>query len=271
MVFLRVRFGREISKRIETTWTCSSIFKSTLYPSICNRRFCLVVGSLILAFAVGRFSNRWFSFRAAPKSQAVISQSNDAYWRNRVELFSTTSNVADLVFVGDSLTAAGLWGEWLEEWRVVNRGISGETTDQLRERIDEIAEFSPATVFIMVGINDLANGATPERVARNYEFVISRLLGAGCRVVVQSTLFTSNEKASVRAPQIVTVNQQLKHFCSESEAEYFDLTAYLCRNHRLRSDLTTDGIHLNASGYIVWRDAVMEYLSTSHVTAENDL
>ena len=39
----------------------------------------------------------------------------------------------------------------------------------------------------------------------------------------------------------------------------------------LRGDLTTDGIHLNASGYKIWRDSLAPYLSqvclTDHSSA----
>jgi lysophospholipase L1-like esterase len=179
-----------------------------------------------------------------------------------VELFETTDTAADLVFVGDSLTAAGLWDEWLEGYQVINRGISGETTSQLNERIGQITEFSPATVCLMSGINDLADGVAAEEVATNYESIVRTLLHAGCRVVVQSTLFTCNEKASLRAPQIERINHHMRKFCRENGAEYLDLTASLCHGQRLRKEFTTDGVHLNASGYAAWTELVTNYLSS---------
>ena len=61
----------------------------------------------------------------------------------------------DVVFAGDSHVAMGAWPEAYPSLRVHNRGISGDTVEGLRRRIDSLVIDSPAALFISIGSNDV--------------------------------------------------------------------------------------------------------------------
>src|SRR5690606_19998654 len=61
----------------------------------------------------------------------------------------------DVVFIGNSIT---FWADWpvlLNDCDVKNRGIPGDNSFGLKERLYEITRAKPAKIFIMIGINDL--------------------------------------------------------------------------------------------------------------------
>ena len=65
-----------------------------------------------------------------------------------------------LVFIGDSLTQWGDWGQRFPGYQVINLGIAGETVEGLlarRERIRTKID-NPDFIFLMTGINNIATG-----------------------------------------------------------------------------------------------------------------
>ena len=53
----------------------------------------------------------------------------------------------DIVFLGNSITDYGEWTELLQLPEAKNRGISGDITFGILERLDEVTEGSPAKIF----------------------------------------------------------------------------------------------------------------------------
>ena len=51
----------------------------------------------------------------------------------------------------------GDWGERLNYSNIRNRGISGDVSDGVMARINEIIYFKSKAVFLLIGINDLWN------------------------------------------------------------------------------------------------------------------
>ena len=58
-----------------------------------------------------------------------------------------------IIFIGNSITEGGKnWSEKFNIPNIRNRGISGDVTDGVLERLDEIIFFKPKAVFILIGI-----------------------------------------------------------------------------------------------------------------------
>ena len=75
-----------------------------------------------------------------------------------------------LVFLGDSITDC--WGDDLggsfPGVKVANRGIGGDTTRGVLIRLQEdVLSLHPAGVVLLIGTNDLADGAAPEVITGN--------------------------------------------------------------------------------------------------------
>jgi lysophospholipase L1-like esterase len=172
------------------------------------------------------------------------------------------------ILLGDSLT---LWFPssllpGRKTW--INQAISGEKSGGLRNRLYLLDDTSPETVFIMVGINDLVWGGSPTDLVYNVRRIVDYLhqTHPEARIVVQSILPHGGESATwegrdrLRAipPELIReVNDQLKQVAAESGSEFLDLYPLFVNGEGyLRSDMTTDGLHLNEEGYMVWRTAL---------------
>jgi lysophospholipase L1-like esterase len=83
-----------------------------------------------------------------------------------------------VVFLGDSITQGwrGRLGAAFPGVKVANRGISGDTTRGVLLRLEEdVLALHPAAVVLLIGTNDLEEGATPEIVAGNLKLIVAAL------------------------------------------------------------------------------------------------
>jgi lysophospholipase L1-like esterase len=106
----------------------------------------------------------------------------------------------------------------------------------------------------MAGVNDLKQGATDNEILWNLRQIVRRLKQAHpqAQVIVQSILPTST--TLVPGNRIGWLNQRLAAIAQEDGALFLDLYAqFTDADGNLRHELTTDGLHLNASGYATWQ------------------
>jgi len=77
------------------------------------------------------------------------------YYYHKKSQFEFLANSDDykIVMIGDSITDGGLWDELLKNNLVQNRGIGGDTTDGVLDRLSSINQ-KIEIAFIMIGIND---------------------------------------------------------------------------------------------------------------------
>jgi len=175
------------------------------------------------------------------------------------------------ILVGDSLS---LWFPskllpWDRNW--LNQGISGETTVGLLKRLYLFDSTRPETIFVMIGINDLLHGVDNRRILANQRKIISQLrtVHPGSQIVVQSILPHSGESANwegrdrllqLSNSRIRKVNRSLKALADAEGAFYLNLyPLFTDAQGFLRSELSTDGLHLNDEGYQVWSTAIKMY------------
>jgi lysophospholipase L1-like esterase len=163
-----------------------------------------------------------------------------------------------VLLLGDSLTL------WLPmqalDPRVVwlNQGISGENSDQIRQRLVWVGQLQPQRIYLMAGINDLKQGRSPAQVVTSLQQLIRslRLQVPQSQLVVQSLLPTAGQVANV---SIQVVNEQLSAFCQPQLCEFLDLyTDFVDVNGRLPASLSTDGLHLSPEGYALWQQRLGE-------------
>ena len=172
------------------------------------------------------------------------------------------------VLAGDSLS---MWfpTKLLPVDRIwLNQGISGETSVGLLKRLQLFDRTVPDTVFVMIGINDLLRGASDEGILDNQRQIIRDLRWAHpkAQVVVQSILPHSGEQATwenrdrllaIPNSRIRAINRRLKEIASSENVLYLDLyPLFADAEGNLPTELSTDGLHLNNQGYLVWRSAL---------------
>ena len=82
----------------------------------------------------------------------------NSYYKHKKSQFEVLTFAHDsILFLGDSLTDEGEWVELLGNTNIVNRGISGDTTRRILNRLDAVVDTKPKQIFLMVGINDFVN------------------------------------------------------------------------------------------------------------------
>jgi len=175
------------------------------------------------------------------------------------------------VLLGDSLS---LWfpGELMPGQRMwINQSISGERTKGLLNRLDLFEQNEVESVFLMIGINDLIWGETDADIIANYKEIVRKLRKQhpNTQIVVQSILphggaistWESRDKLlALSSDRIVAMNKALQEIAKDNDAYYLDLyPIFATGDGHLRPDLTTDGLHLNREGYLVWRSAIALY------------
>ncbi|HVE60837.1 MAG TPA: GDSL-type esterase/lipase family protein, partial [Chitinophagaceae bacterium] len=93
----------------------------------------------------------------------------------KVEQFRSYNDTNDIIFLGNSITAGTDWSELLKMNNIRNRGISGDITFGIWERLDEITSGKPKKVFILIGINDISRNIPDSFILKNYRGIIERV------------------------------------------------------------------------------------------------
>lgn len=165
----------------------------------------------------------------------------------------------DIVFVGNSLTEqGGNWGQRLNNSKVKNRGIAGDVTAGVLNRLAEIYYYKPKKVFLKIGINDLFhNELSPEYIVNNIKSIVDKihLESPDTKIYVQTILPTSNNtalKAKIAATNAIIKNSVPSNYC-----QVIDLhSIFADANDLMISSYTVDGVHLSEAGYIIWQNYI---------------
>lgn len=165
----------------------------------------------------------------------------------------------DIIFLGNSISLGTEWQELLQNKRVRNRGISGDITFGIIERLKEITEGHPKKVFILIGINDIARNIPDDVIVNNYKRIIQQIKNESPRTKIYfQTLLPVNNEYTDRNQfnkdnHIQNVNAKLVQLVSEENIYLIDLHPhFLNENKKLDKQYTYDGLHLNAEGYKKW-------------------
>lgn len=140
------------------------------------------------------------------------------------------------------------------EWQVINRGVNGERSDEIRARFerDVVAE-RPRAVVIIAGVNDVYQGHTVEDVTAHLSAMYARAADAGIPVVAGSILpyntATPEQNASMRRindwirrqPGIAFADTRSAAAASGDPDSLFD---------------SPDGLHPSPAGYRRMADAI---------------
>ena len=92
-----------------------------------------------------------------------------SHYNKRVAQFEREGGITSksIVMLGNSLTENGKdWSQRLGNENVVNRGIIGDNTTGMKERLCQITPYHPQAIFLMAGINNMVNDAPVIEVAQ---------------------------------------------------------------------------------------------------------
>jgi lysophospholipase L1-like esterase len=188
-----------------------------------------------------------------------------AYYYHRKEQFESLPDTpGEIIMLGNSITDQAEWHEMFGSLDVKNRGIGGDDTDGILERLDEVLESKPAKIFIMIGTNDLAYGKGVDHVISNYRKILETIneKTPGTEVYIQSVLPTNDAIHFTRKnTDIMEINRQLEELAREEDMVYINLySAFVTPDNKLNPEYSIDGLHLNGKGYKLWVSLISEYV-----------
>lgn len=166
-----------------------------------------------------------------------------------------------IVFLGNSITEVGEWSELFNSKNVINRGISGDVTYGVLNRLPFILAQKPKKIFLAIGVNDIKRGASIDEVSRNHERIIKLIAQSSpkTKLYVQSILpvnegMLATIYAKITNERISKANQKLQELADQYGSTYVDLHQSDLKgiDGQLKKELSTDGLHLQPDAYIMW-------------------
>lgn len=173
-----------------------------------------------------------------------------------------------IVFMGNSITEQGWWRILFDRKDIENRGIGGDNTFGMIDRLPDILKAQPRKIFLMAGINDITGGQTVDTIVANIRQMAEMVHAAapGCKLYVQSVLPVNTERLAYPGmtghnPKVAELNGRLVELCGEmSWCEFLNIAPLLSNDKgELRIDLTKDGIHIHPEAYVIWSNYIKKH------------
>jgi lysophospholipase L1-like esterase len=197
--------------------------------------------------------------RHPPKKTTGAKTKTSKSENPRYKIFQNSLPKADIVFLGDSLTERGNFHEYFDtRYRIYNRGVSGDSTLDVIQRLSDIKRLRAPQIFMMIGINDIYNqGRSPEDVVDNIKHITRELQDSGSDVYIQEIIQCSAATCSESVNKVEVANQLIRRSFA---ADFIVPLGELSKPDGLASIYTHDGIHLNANGYQLWIKKLKPYI-----------
>ena len=209
-----------------------------------KRAAIMIAVSFAIGACVGIAVYRWEKARA----WALYAIGNIPYSEMREQLIDAFSVPASIIVIGDSVSEYINWHAALNRPDVVVHAFAGNTAARASARAREAIGSGASTALVMLGINDIIAGYDP---TPDYIRLIRALHAVDMRVVVSATVGDAKHKLATER-----LNTALQRECADDTCTFIDLTTLLAPNGVLAPQYTIDGIHLNASAYVIWVDAL---------------
>ncbi len=136
------------------------------------------------------------------------------------------------------------------EWKILNRGVRGQRTDQILLRFDyDVMRFSPEAVILLAGVNDLHQGRSAEETQKGIRKLVERSLEARLKVIL-CTILPYNMALPEVEERLLAVNVWIRAYAAEAGISFCDTAAAVsdpANPGRLAE--TPDRIHPGVDGY----------------------
>lgn len=184
--------------------------------------------------------------------------------RDHAQWKATASNeVGAVVFLGDSITEG--WSTLAQDFpklKVADLGIGGDITSGVLYRLKpDVLSLNPAAIVLLIGTNDVGDGADPEDVAANIRLILQAIQNYNpkLKVIVCDVMPRADGDARAYSKKIRKVNSLVKKFVKrEPNFAICDTWSAFTdkKGHQIAADFRADHLHLNATGYAVWKSAL---------------
>ena len=180
--------------------------------------------------------------------RAVQEYYNNKYALYQIENDKYDDYQVDVAFLGDSLTDGYDLERYYPQYVTANRGIGGDTTFGLQDRLQlSLFDLKPKVAVMLIGANNM------DTMLDNYEDILISIKQnlPDTKVVLLSLTSMSGEWG--RKNQLAAYNNVIiKKLADKYNFEYVDLYSALLNveTGEIYQEFTTDGGHLTHEGYV---------------------
>lgn len=178
------------------------------------------------------------------------------------------------VLLGDSITDFFNWYELFYDFSkisgqaVYNRGISGDTTDRLLERLNEnVLNIEPKNIVLLIGTNDIGRGLPLSMSVENVSKIIenTKKVCPDINFILQAVYpinRSMRDKFEKRSNEKIDImNKEFIKLSEKYDCVWLDITDKLKdETGNLKKEYTYDGLHLNANAYKIVAENIIPLL-----------
>ena len=170
-----------------------------------------------------------------------------------------------IIMLGNSITAECEWAELLENPNILNRGIIGDGTSDILNRLDEVIAMKPKKIFLLIGVNDLLF-LPLSKISENYEKIVNRLILElpNTKLYLESVLPIHNSfrRNGIKNEDIDILNKNIEQIAQKHGQVFINLNEKFKNTEGgLNPEYSIDGIHLNGKGYLLFKKIILPYIN----------
>ncbi|HEY6723604.1 MAG TPA: GDSL-type esterase/lipase family protein, partial [Polyangiaceae bacterium] len=177
---------------------------------------------------------------------------------------------AQVVFLGDSITAgwrsAPAYRAAFAKYAPLNLGVAGDHTQNVLWRIQQGAldGISPRVVVVMIGVNNLGGGFTPQATVSGVQAVVSAVQERlpRSRILLLGILPARHSPSEGLRSKIAEANRLLAAAGWSGATEFRDVgAAFLDPEGKIQKTVMRDFLHPTGEGYQLLSDSVEPLIS----------
>ena len=221
-------------------------------PKILKKRYLILISALALALII--LAVVYFAVVLPQKRQ---EEKNKEFFRDyynakleqyAIENAEYDDYEVDVAFIGDSLTDGYDLATYYPQYVTANRGIGGDTTFGLQDRLQvSLYDLKPKVVVMLIGVNNI------DTMLQNYESILQDLKQnlPESKIVLLSLTAMGGEHWGKRNQLAAYNNVSIKLLAAQYECEFIDLYSILydVSIGEVYEGYTTDGGHFTPLGY----------------------
>ena len=230
--------------------------KTLIFSLLVNSVFAGVLGYMVLRLG----GLKYVFYR--------LNHDETGLYMHRASLFTKLPDAKNaVIFLGDSQIEQCEWAELtgITKVPVLNRGITGDQVEGVRRRLPEISRHQPSKIFLCVGINDLLFDRTYQEIDESYRSLVREIraenISANLFIVSILPVNSKMKRIGIDNGDVTEVNNRLRQIARNYAVPFIDVyNPLLDASGNLSELFTSDGIHLNGDGYLMWKKVMEGYL-----------
>lgn len=221
-----------------------------------------VVIAVVLVVTVGVFHVVDAVQRAEKQeeNERIVQQYIDTKIATYIEE-NNSKNGVQVAFLGDSLTDGYNLPLYFPQYTTTNRGIGGDTTFKVEERLKvSIYDIHPEVVVMLIGANNI------NTMFDNYESILQQFKDniPNSKIVLLSLSAMGGEHWGKKNNIAIQNNQKIKSLAIKYDYTFVDIFTplYNVDTNEIYEDYTTDGGHWTSLGYQVVTNTITPVLES---------